>query len=88
MEPSRHDGLAELHRRYYPELVRLAFALTGDWSLAEELGQAIVAAGLHVGKTAVAPKKLPRTDVTSIQPTGWPGVSCSPPPFSQALRSA
>ena len=39
MEPSRHDGLAELHRRYYPELVRLAFALTGDWSLAEELGQ-------------------------------------------------
>jgi len=39
VEPSRHDGLAELHRRYYPELVRLAFALTGDWSLAEELGQ-------------------------------------------------
>ena len=39
MEPSRHDGLAQLHQRYYPELVRLAFALTGDWSLAEELGQ-------------------------------------------------
>lgn len=39
MEPSRHDGLAQLHRRYYPELVRLAFALTGDWGLAEELGQ-------------------------------------------------
>src|SRR5262249_18063866 len=37
--PSRHDGLAQLHQRYYPELVRLAFALTGDWSLAEELGQ-------------------------------------------------
>jgi Sigma-70 region 2 len=39
VEPSRHDGLAQLHQRYYPELVRLAFALTGDWSLAEELGQ-------------------------------------------------
>ena len=39
MESSRHDGLAQLHQRYYPELVRLAFALTGDWSLAEELGQ-------------------------------------------------
>ena len=39
MEPSRYDGLAQLHQRYYPELVRLAFALTGDWSLAEELDQ-------------------------------------------------
>jgi len=39
MELSRHDGLAQLHQHYYPELVRLAFALTGDWSLAEELGQ-------------------------------------------------
>ena len=39
VEPSRHDGLAQLHQRYYPELVRLAFALTGDWGLAEELGQ-------------------------------------------------
>jgi len=39
VEPSRHNGLAQLHERYYPELVRLAFALTGDWSLAEELGQ-------------------------------------------------
>ena len=33
VEPSRDDGLAQLHQRYYPELVRLAFALTGDWSL-------------------------------------------------------
>jgi len=33
VEPSRHNGLAQLHERYYPELVRLAFALTGDWSL-------------------------------------------------------
>jgi len=39
VEPSRHDGLAQLHQRYYPELVRLAFALTGDWGLAEDLGQ-------------------------------------------------
>ena len=39
MEPSRQDGLAQLHQRYYPELVRLAFALTGDWGLAEDLGQ-------------------------------------------------
>ena len=36
---SRHDALALLHQRHYPELVRLAFALTGDWSLAEELAQ-------------------------------------------------
>ena len=39
MEPSRRDALAQLHQRYYPELVRLAFALTRDWGLAEELGQ-------------------------------------------------
>jgi RNA polymerase sigma-70 factor (sigma-E family) len=39
VEPSRHDGLAQLHQRYYAELVRLAFALTGDWGLAEELVQ-------------------------------------------------
>jgi RNA polymerase sigma-70 factor (sigma-E family) len=36
---SRHDALALLHQRHYAELVRLAFALTGDWSLAEELAQ-------------------------------------------------
>jgi RNA polymerase sigma-70 factor (sigma-E family) len=36
---SRHDALALLHQRHYSELVRLAFALTGDWNLAEELAQ-------------------------------------------------
>jgi len=48
VEPSRHDDLAQLHQRYYPELVRLAFALTGDWSLAEELGQEAWNAGCAV----------------------------------------
>jgi hypothetical protein len=36
---SRYDALALLHQRHYSELVRLAFALTGDWNLAEELAQ-------------------------------------------------
>jgi RNA polymerase sigma-70 factor (sigma-E family) len=36
---SRYDALALLHQRHYSELVRLAFALTGDWNLAEELVQ-------------------------------------------------
>lgn len=35
----RTDALARLHQRHYPELVRLGFALTGDWGLAEELAQ-------------------------------------------------
>ena len=29
--PSRRDALALLYQRYYAELVRLAFSLTGDW---------------------------------------------------------
>ena len=37
--PGRTDALARLHERHYPELVRLGFALTGDWSMAEELAQ-------------------------------------------------
>lgn len=37
--PSRRDALALLYERHYRELVRLAFALTSDWDLAEELAQ-------------------------------------------------
>ena len=37
--PPRNEALAALHQRYYADLVRLAFALTGDWGLAEELTQ-------------------------------------------------
>lgn len=37
--PSRRDALALLYERHYAELVRLAFALTSDWGLAEELTQ-------------------------------------------------
>jgi len=37
--PPRNEALAALHQRYYAGLVRLAFALTGDWGLAEELTQ-------------------------------------------------
>lgn len=37
--PSRRDALALLYQRHYAELVRLAFSLTGDWGLAEELAQ-------------------------------------------------
>jgi len=36
---SRREALALLHERHYAELVRLAFALTGDWGLAEDLAQ-------------------------------------------------
>ena len=39
LPPGRTDALALLYQRHYPELARLAFALTGDWSLAEELAQ-------------------------------------------------
>jgi RNA polymerase sigma-70 factor (sigma-E family) len=37
--PSRREALALLYERHYTELVRLAFALTSDWDLAEELAQ-------------------------------------------------
>src|SRR5262249_17579965 len=48
-----------------------------------QLGQAIVAAGLHVGKTAAAPKRLPRT--LSGQPSPPGGVASS---FSVVLVDA
>lgn len=35
--PSRREAMALLFERHYAELVRLAFALTSDWGLAEEL---------------------------------------------------
>ncbi len=35
----RRDALAGLYARYYAELRRAAFALTGDWALAEDLAQ-------------------------------------------------
>ena len=37
--PSRREALALLYERHYAELVRLAFAMTSDWDLAEELAQ-------------------------------------------------
>ena len=37
--PSRREALSLLYQRYYSELVRLAFSLTSDWGLAEELAQ-------------------------------------------------
>ena len=37
--PSRREALALLYERHYAELVRLAFAMTSDWGLAEELAQ-------------------------------------------------
>jgi RNA polymerase sigma-70 factor (sigma-E family) len=37
--PSRREALALLYEQHYAELVRLAFALTSDWDLAEELCQ-------------------------------------------------
>jgi RNA polymerase sigma-70 factor (sigma-E family) len=37
--PSRRHAVALLYERHYAELVRLAFALTSDWDLAEELAQ-------------------------------------------------
>jgi RNA polymerase sigma-70 factor (sigma-E family) len=37
--PSRREALALLYERHYAELVRLAFALTSDWGLAEDLAQ-------------------------------------------------
>lgn len=36
---SRREALALLYEHHYAELVRLAFALTSDWGLAEELAQ-------------------------------------------------
>jgi RNA polymerase sigma-70 factor (sigma-E family) len=37
--PSRREALVLLYERHYAELVRLAFALTSDWGVAEELAQ-------------------------------------------------
>jgi RNA polymerase sigma-70 factor (sigma-E family) len=39
VRPSRREALVVLYERHYAELVRLAFALTSDWGLAEELAQ-------------------------------------------------
>lgn len=39
VRPSRREALEVLYERHYAELVRLAFALTNDWGLAEELAQ-------------------------------------------------
>jgi DNA-directed RNA polymerase specialized sigma24 family protein len=37
--PSRREALALLYERHSAELVQLAFAMTSDWGLAEELVQ-------------------------------------------------
>ena len=37
--PSRREAMVLLYERHYAELVRLAFGLTSDWGLAEELVQ-------------------------------------------------
>jgi RNA polymerase sigma-70 factor (sigma-E family) len=40
MDPAaRRDAVELLYERHYGELVRLAFAMTGDWSVSEELAQ-------------------------------------------------
>jgi RNA polymerase sigma factor (sigma-70 family) len=38
-QPPRREAIALLYERHYGELVRLAFALTSDWALAEDLAQ-------------------------------------------------
>jgi RNA polymerase sigma-70 factor (sigma-E family) len=38
-EQSRHEGLGELYVRHVPEALRLAYLMTGDRALAEDLAQ-------------------------------------------------
>ena len=74
MDPlNRHDALAQLYERYYSELVGLAFTLTGDWSLGEEVVQeAFVRAWRswsNIRRQQSAPAYL-RTTVINLARTG------------------
>jgi RNA polymerase sigma-70 factor (ECF subfamily) len=79
--PSRREALALLYEQHYAELVRLAFALTSDWDLAEELSQeAFVRAWRSWGniRDQQATPAYLRTTV----------VNLAPEPAPQAARAA
>jgi RNA polymerase sigma-70 factor (sigma-E family) len=67
--PARREALALLYERHYTELVRLAFALTSDWGLAEELAQEAFVRAWHSWGNIRDPQSAPaylRTCVVNL----------------------